>query len=388
MREYQIAVVLDAPLRVGSIKPKSDFLTTLSYIPGSVLRGTLAEWLKMNGKEEEIPSHVERMRFGNLFPAASEAHFALPFPITTLECKLKGGFAQEGGDGIRDSLLVALAYAELERFGARFPVPMVFRCVKCRGRMERVSGFCARTPGGWRKTGVSLGLQTKVALSRFRHAAQEGMLYRVFGIRPEEELQFLGRFWTEGDHELELLKEAVEQLGIGAMTTRGFGKVKLNAQPSGYPPLSERLRRFNEKLKEVWEDLADLARQVEKKSFPEKPQGTYFSIDLLSPGVFRDENGLPALVPHLELQGISAELVFHATQPAFVGGWSTAWGLPKPTSLAAAPGSVYVFRTDAPSEELLPLFEAMEDKGIGNRTPEGLGEVTVCHPLHEEVMPV
>ncbi|MEN3184537.1 MAG: CRISPR-associated RAMP protein Csx10 [Atribacterota bacterium] len=387
MKEYHIVVEPLTPLRIGGVKPRNDYLTTLHYIPGSVLRGTLAEWLKAKGKEHTILPKVQRMRFGNLFPAKTQAHFALPIPLTALECKLHGGFRGEGGHGIRDTLLTAVAYRELERLGARFPVPVVFRCSTCKGRMERVSGFCARTENGWRKSGVSLHLQTKVASSRIRRTAQEGMLYRVFGIRPEEGLVFSGRIWAEEDSDVELLKEAVATLGIGAMTTRGFGKVRCIEKSSPYPPLPERLRHFNETLRKVWKDLAELAAQV-SGSFPEEPRGTYFSVDLLSPGIFQDASGLPSLVPSLPVEGKRVELVFHATQPAFAGGWSTAWGLPKPTDLAAAPGSTYVFRTEVPLEELVPLLEGMENQGLGKRTPEGFGEITICHPLHEEVVPV
>lgn len=375
------------PLRVGGIKPRNDYLTTLNYIPGSVLRGTLAEWLKAKGRENTILSQVQRMRFGNLFPTDKEAHFALPIPLTALECKLHGGFGKEGGHGVRDSLLAAVAYRELEKLGAQFPVPLVFRCRTCCGRMERVSGFCTRGKDGWRRSGVSLHLQTKVALSRIRRTAQEGMLYRVLGIRPEKELVFSGRIWAEDDRDVALLKEAITTLGIGSMTTRGFGKVRCIEKPNPYPPLLERLRRFNETLRRVWKDLAELAAQV-SGSFPKEPQGVYFSVDLLSPGIFQDTSGLPSLVPSIHVEGKTMELVFHATQPAFAGGWSTAWGLPKPTDLAAAPGSTYVFRTDTPLEELVSFLEEVEKQGLGKRTPEGLGEIIICHPLHEEVVPV
>lgn len=388
MKVYHIAVEPLTLLRIGGIKPKNDYLTTLHYIPGSVLRGTLAEWLKVKGKENAILSQVQRMRFGNLFPTDREADFVLPIPLTALECKLHGGFKGEGGHGVRDSLLVAVAYRELERLGACFPIPLAFRCKTCGGRMERVSGFCARTANGWRKSGVSLHLQTKVALSRIRHTAQEGMLYRVFGIRPEEGLVFSGRIWAEEDSDVELLKEAVTTLGIGAMTTRGFGRVRCDEKPNLYPPLLERLCRFNEILRKIWRDLVKLAARV-SSSFPKEPQGTYFSVDLLSPGIFLDTHGLPSLVPSLPVEEKKkAELVFHATQPAFAGGWSTAWGLPKPTELAAAPGSTYVFRTEVSFEELASLLEEVENQGLGKRTPEGFGEIIVCHPLHEEVVPV
>lgn len=147
MREIFVALEPISPLRVGKVKPKSDYLDTLPYLHGSVLHGAIAEWMKVNGREGEIEQIVQGMRFGNLFPFPDEDVFAFPFPMTALECKTKGGFSSEDGHGIRDTLLIAIAYTELEKLGAKFPVPMVLRRRKCKGRMERVGGFYAHKEG-------------------------------------------------------------------------------------------------------------------------------------------------------------------------------------------------------------------------------------------------
>jgi CRISPR-associated protein Csx10 len=211
------------------------------------------------------------------------------------------------------------------------------------------------------------------------------MLYRVIAIRPQS--YFVGRLWIESDADLDLLKEAVRTLGVGALTTRGFGKAELHEVPSSLPSVRERIQHFNEKLQEVWRQLADLAKQVGFHA-PEKPEGIYFSVDLLSPAVLHDAQGIPTLRLQLNLNGQTLKPVFWATQPALVGGWSTAWGLPKPTALGAAMGSVYVFRTEKSLDEIAPPLEALEAQGVGDRTDEGLGEILVCHPFHLEVMAV
>ncbi len=399
MTEFWLELTPTEPLRVGEIKPTGQYLSTRSYVPGSVLRGALAEWFIAQGRDAQIVPVVQRVRFGNFFPTVSAGVLSLPFPMTALECKLKGGFRKvprerrkDAGHGIRDSLLIALAYAELERLGARFPVPMLLRCshadggTPCGGRMERVSGFYARLEEGWVKVNPSRGIQTKVALSRYRRAAQEGMLYHVLGLRPHG-LSFVGRIWAEDAAVIEELKEAASAIGIGALTTRGFGSARISEVEPVLPSLKERLQTFNERLREVWRSLADLARQVGAE-VPAEPQGLYFSVDLLVPALLRDRYGLPTLRLELELGGELLEPVWWATQPTFVGGWSTAWGLPKPTGLGAAQGSTYVFRTERSVEELVPLLESLEAQGVGERTDEGLGEIIVCHPFHMEVMPV
>ncbi|MCS6966767.1 MAG: CRISPR-associated RAMP protein Csx10 [Candidatus Kapabacteria bacterium] len=402
MKEYFVAVTPHGPLRMGDLKPRGDYFGTRSYIPGAVLRGALAEWLKAQGRESEIVSLVGRVRFGNLFPSEVEQAWGLPFPTTALECKLEGGFRstasdREGvsrpGHGIRDGLLLFVAYSELETLGAQFPVPLQLRCMAqrgeecCGGRMERVSGFYVRLPEGWRVREMERGLLTKVALSRYRRAAQEQMLYRVSALRPQG--CFVGRIWTDDDSVIDTLREAVEHIGVGALTTRGFGAARLReAKQVSLPSLAERLREFNEKLGEVWRDLADLARQV-GNAVPDEPSGTYFSVDLLAPAVLNDTQGLPTLKLCLRgPDGSWLEPIWWATQPTFVGGFSTAWGLPKPTALGSAPGSVYVFRSELPEAQLVSWLENLEAHGVGQRTDEGLGEILVCHPFHREVMPV
>ena len=137
--------------------------------------------------------------------------------------------------------------------------------------------------------------------------------------------------------------------------------------------------------------MVALAQQVgSSMALSPEPPGTYFSVDLLAPAILRDPHGLPTLKLGLNFNGRPREPVFWATQPTFVGGFSTAWGLPKPTYLAAATGSVYVFRVDKSPDDptLLSWLESLEAQGVGQRTDEGLGEILICHPFHKEVMPV
>ena len=56
--------------------------------------------------------------------------------------------------------------------------------------------------------------------------------------------------------------------------------------------------------------------------------------------------------------------------------------------LGVAAGSTYVYRVDGNPEDLVSWLENLEHQGVGLRTDEGLGEVLICHPFHEEVEPV
>lgn len=390
------------PLILGDVRADSQFLTTAQYIPGRVLRGAWAEWLLMEG-HPDILTAVEKVRIGNFFPAAEwrEVRYALPLPMSALTCKKQSGFVQEPhpdnrGHGVVDTLIPRLAYHLLEATGAEFSVPFTLICAQCGDRMEPMRGFYAVHRDGSVERYVQPHLryhaQTKVALSRQRRASVEQMLYTANALSPLVErpdakgettgLVFLGRVHGEAQ-DIEAFVDAVNHVAIGALHTRGYGRVKVEeATVGGMSSVKERVQRFNELLAQCWNDLKRLAANAE--SLPSTPEGIYFSVDLLAPGVFRRQ-GLPSLTPTVHVNGQVLEPVWWMTRPDLASGWSTAWGLPKPTHLAARMGSSYVFRWEGDLEALIPALEQLEAQGVGERCDEGFGECLVCHPFHQEV---
>ena len=392
----------EEPLILGDVRADSQFLTTVQYIPGRVLRGAWAEWLLMEG-HPDILAAVERVRIGNFFPATEwrEVRYALPLPMSALTCKQKGGFQGEPhpdhrGHGVVDTLIPHLAYHLLEAAGAELAAPFTVTCAQCGDRMEPTGGFYAVYRDGpterYVQTRLRYHAQTKVALSRQRRAAVEQMLYTANALspctgRPDAKgettgLVFLGRVHGEVQ-DIEPFVEAINHVAVGALHTRGYGRVRVEeATVEGMSDVKERVQRFNELLTQCWDDLKRLAANAE--SLPNAPEGIYFSVDLLAPGVFR-RHGLPSLTPTLHINGQALEPVWWMTRPALASGWSTAWGLPKSTHLAARMGSMYVFCWEGDLEALIPALERLEVQGIGERCDEGFGECLICHPFHQEV---
>ncbi len=402
MKPVWLKICPEEPLVLGSLRPDAQFLASRTYIPGRLLRGAWAEWLQMQGVKN-ILGHVQRLRIGNFFPAVEEGEllYALPFPLTAMTCKHHPGFWSEflkkhQGHGIVDTLIPHLAYHLLEQAGARMRAPFALTCAQCNGRMEPEEGFYGVYQYG-RKIGFvqfrpRFHAQTKVALSRFRRASHFQMLYTVNALAPQapavmskdgnKPVVFLGRAY--GDPQaVEELRQALSHVAIGALHTRGYGRVKVEATTlPGWPGLKERVKTFNRLLVALWQDLKRLA--ANGGELPDQPDGLYFSVDLLAPGVFVN-NGLPELVPELHINGKTLRPVWWATRPEMASGWSTAWGLPKPTNLAARMGSVYIYRWDGSLDELFPALQTLEAEGLGLRRDEGFGEVLVCHPFHQEV---
>ncbi|MGC8838607.1 MAG: type III-D CRISPR-associated RAMP protein Csx10 [Anaerolineae bacterium] len=393
------------PLILGEVRAGAQFLTGNLYLPGRVLRGAWAEWLARKGlNDTQILERVAQVRIGNFFPSVEwrQVRYTLPLPMSAMSCKQKSGFASEPlpdrrGHGVVDTLLPHLVYHLLVEHGARFPVPFSLVCPRCGDRTEGFRGFYTVYRDGDADRHVLFRPrfhgQTKVALSRHRRASVEGMLYTASALSPEaakpdtnretSTLVFLGQVHPSESEALASLKEALQKTALGALHTRGYGCIELKDADVDLPPLKERLESFNRTLKQLWQDIRRLA--INEQDLPSEPEGTFFSVDLLAPGVFRRQ-GVPTLVPTLVIQSQPFEPVFWMTRPDMASGWSTAWGLPKPTNLAARMGSVYVFCWKGRPDVLVPFL--MEFQGIGERTDESFGECLICHPFHMEVEPV
>jgi len=222
--EIFLCLTPKSPIYLGEIKPNISFLSSRNYIHGGLLLGALGEYLVRSKREKEIKEIISKTRFGNFFPSRGETLWALPFPATSLECKREPGFKPKG-HGIFDSLLISLAYAELQlqKAEAKFPVPVDFKCrhsakdSDCEGRMARASGFFIKETN-YEKVTTAKTSQTKVAINRRRNTAEKEMLFSVTALKPKG--VFVGRVWAENG-EVGLIKEALEAIGIGGLTGRG-----------------------------------------------------------------------------------------------------------------------------------------------------------------------
>src|SRR5690606_10078965 len=142
-----LKITAKEPLLLGGIKTGTAFLSSLTYIPGRVLRGAWVDQLIASGQEREITTTVEQVHIGNFFPAVEwrPVRYAAPQPLSAFTCKREAGLRSEPhprrrGHGVVDLLLPRLAYRLLEQAGARFRAPFAANCAKCCDRLETASG--------------------------------------------------------------------------------------------------------------------------------------------------------------------------------------------------------------------------------------------------------
>lgn len=245
MSEWQaipFMVIARSPLAIGERKPGGQFRESWPYIPGSLVRGAVAEILlreakadhDCDGYHQDNPEQRESCLFyrtllgrapalfGNAYPAPYDGEYHAPddgmpqvIPATAVTCKDRSGFKRYSRSGCRladepephgvfDTLIDRLCCEELKPTGMLYH-PSCPRYdpanPQCSGRVDKFTGFYVirRSGGGsipfyqwltqkcqpegafkFEKTSVPQRILTRVALNRRRGVAEEGLLYSPF----------------------------------------------------------------------------------------------------------------------------------------------------------------------------------------------------------------
>lgn len=399
-----VTVHLKSSLHLGqSPQGAGEYLFTQRYIPGATLRGALAEVLARDCTREkctpdECPPETREkclfyrlmgepghLRFEPAYPVV--AGYSFPFPLTARTCKLKDGFPEkitlterEKHHGVFDTLAAQFIFEQMLDEGKLVPFIYRPRCPRCGGAVVEATGcygWSGHNPLPVRKAGIVR--TTHTAINRARGVAEDGMLYTIEAI--QEGTTFRGTLWVrcESNGEVETALAGMTRLGRGA--SRGRGRVEVTPCPTPQLLLlKERIQALTECIEEerkFYYTVAGLDCQ---------PEGAhYFTLDLLSPAILGDGVTADLRLPPERL-GLSreVELVRRWVTPEHVGGWWTVAGLPHPTALAAAAGSVYLYRagSEVNLDTLVARLGEIQAKGIGRERERGYGAVLPCAPFH------
>ena len=388
-------IKIESPLHVGQAPlGVGEYMFTQRHIPGSVLRGALAEvFIEQYGLEPGTGSEFNRLfegaealRFEPAYPATALG-WGYPFPLTARQCKAQGGFPKletpqaerERYHGAFDILVSQFVFEERLASG---PVPFVEKplCPHCWGGVEPAHGVYtwngdAGQPGV--ASDVHMVRHTHTAINRARGVAEDGMLFTIETLEPGTLLR--GRVWVESD-QAERVRgalSAIKRLGRGV--TRGRGRVALDPLPQ--PSDDDTLARI-EALNELVQQERAMYAALAGESAP-PPDGVYFALDLLSPAVFGD--GVTATLEPDDLNlSVEADLVRRFVASEIVGGWWSAARLLHPTALAAQAGSVFLYKapSDADLKALSRELEDLQAEGVGRLRERGYGAVLPCSPFH------
>ncbi len=410
MQQIDIYLEAESPLLIGSGLPIGNVQSSRSYVPGSVWRGTIAgivlEGLGLrqhNGRPVDdtlldpaftrLFQGKDAASFGFLYPVRKHLEqlrgtTTLPIPLTARTCKLNSGFKPKGHgvyDGVMSRLREAAASEELYSRG-------LSKCPVCEGRIVRLRGVAARRQTQYKQEYKQMTVGTRsfvrVGLNRYTETAQEKVLYVLDALVPSPEpLTFAGT-WYGSEQQANDLRHLLKKyllpaslggyhLRIGTARARGMGQVRLRlATGRPWTSLEERLDKFQRHISST---------QLEH---------LYAVLTLRSPLQLLDEQGLPTTrITSETLRAYHAEVptsleVLHeysVVEQEIWSGWSAAWGLPKPVTPALAAGGVLVLRVPVQErDQLLAWLSTLEREGVGERRPEGWGDLLVCDPFHIE----
>lgn len=422
MKHYSIVLDVVSPLAIR-VDHAADGASSVKYIPGSALAGSLGTLHRLYYPERETQFEdlflKGKVSYPNLYPSvfktSAEGRGAIqldrhlpiyPLPKTAQTCKRHPGFSnKKDAHGIRDTLIdhALFQLAQEQRRDGKALYEMIKRhktCTHlassraCEEAMDHADGYYRRDSAGGMtqvETADYLRLQTRTGINRQTGTVQDRILYNreVY----EEGMQFWGEIALEDDEalceELETFVREVRQdevMHIGTGRSRGMGKVLPEMQLSKmsvFDTFQKRLKEFNKRLHDEAEKqkLASVHQQY-----------SYFAVTLHAPLILTDEllryRGTIDSEVLQELAGIAIprlELIYQAASVRRLTGWQELWGLPRINEYAIESGSVFLFRCQEPSQEVLRALYEMEERSIGKRRAEGFGRICISDQFHREV---
>ncbi|PZO35015.1 MAG: CRISPR-associated RAMP protein Csx10 [Shackletoniella antarctica] len=395
MKEIQLTIKALSPLAIGRQKPGGSISEAQEYIPGSVIRGAVAsQMLRQSPQSGDQPGGDFQALFvdegaavfSNAYPTGAGVRSQVP-PATAVSSKTFPGFKGEKPDngGVFDTLIDSFC---AEGHGHLYDP----NCPKDGGRLEPFGGFYSLEGNQYRSHSVATRLLTKVGINRRRATAQEQVLYSVQVInetqkKGREDTLFSGTIRLENAELAQVLAEYLtsSRLRLGGSTSRGLGKVKIQAEVSDYQSETERrVNAFNQVLRDRWQTWGNL---FDSPQSPLPETCKFFTLDLQSEAILSEQWRRTTVISPAMLRQMAGvddpDLALQATYSSYDyrSGWNAAWGLMKDVELVTTKGAVYLFSTPN-LEAWLPALAALERRGVGERTPEGFGQVQVCSEFH------
>lgn len=402
MEAIQLTLMAQSPLAIGRQKPGGSISEAQDYIPGSVIRGALADL--MLSQTQHRPAEALEGDLAALFTAARPAVFTHAYPgsgskvlpATAFSSKNNPGFRSEAGKtGVFDTLLDRFCS---QRLGIPFDPT---EPDGSGGRVEPFGGFYSQQESDlgprYERAAVSKRLLTRVGINRRRATAADQILYSLEVMnegkaRPNGHLErslFSGYIYLRDPELAETLTRYLNAhahlLRLGGGVSRGLGRVNVTARrlAAPRPSLAQRVEAFNQKLRQRWQQWQVFGDPWQ----PLPPERQYFSIGLQSGAILKERwQRTTVLTPQMlqeeancEDGSLALELAFSSY--AYVSGWNAAWGLFKDVELVTTQGSVFLLSTTQ-LERWIPILAEMEYWGIGERTAEGFGQIEVCSPFH------
>ncbi|MCD8487749.1 MAG: CRISPR-associated RAMP protein Csx10 [Desertifilum sp.] len=403
MKQIDLTITAQAPLAIGGRKPGSSVSEAENYIPGTVIRGAIASKilsqasllnhdLSENGGDfQALFLNEQAAIFQNAYPAIYKIGETAQvtsdpikvLPATAVSSKTDPGF-QPQGHGVFDTLI--------DRFCAdAYSHPYDPSCPEDQGRVEPIGGFYSQNSRNYYSHTVDKRLLTRVGINRRRATAEEQVLYSIEVLNEtqgsnHQPTVYHSSIIVQDDSLAEQLAQFINAhpIRLGGSASRGLGKVEIEADALDFSSnVEDRIEKFNKAIEKRWKLWGMFGDP--KGDFLEGK--TFFSLDLQSEAILTEQWQRTTVISPEMLRDfaniVDDSLTLHITYSSYDyrSGWNTAWGLMKDVDLVTNTGGVYLFSTQNP-ELWYEALEKLEQKGVGDRTSEGFGQIRVCDEFH------
>lgn len=342
----RIVVHLEEPLHCGAVVDDGNLRETLDFIPGSALRGALVAAARDEGLDPS-PLWATDVHVSDLLPGSDSK----PHPRTWVEPKDKS--VPPADECLEDAIR-----RELARLGLGAPEPSAARAP--------VPGFTGR--GRVRTRWV-----TRLARDPATRSAAPGQLHAREQILPDD-TRFWGTMVGMTGAALELVAKLQKHgvpLYVGALRTRGLGRVRVEVSPWQDQTLEGRIRRFSARSSSV---LAGFESVI-----PWDPVALVQVVARTPIAVSGEDVGqqvATALFPGVEAKVRGSWLRYTPR-----GGWDGRKGAPWLRQVVDR-GATWLIEVPGGALAHLPALRRAQTVGIGELTEHGLGRIAVC-PMWE-----
>ncbi|MEB3148180.1 MAG: CRISPR-associated RAMP protein Csx10 [Sphaerospermopsis sp.] len=404
MKKIELEIKALSPLAIGQKKPGGNISEVETFIPGSVIRGAVAnQILKQSNQEITDGDDFHQLFlsenpaiFQNAYPGHGKIKSEVRvIPATALSSKIKPGFKISKGDGVFDTLIdrfCAENYGQVYDFNS----PVQPQNNELEGdRVDNFTGFYSQNISNYEKKAANSRLLTRVGINRRRATSEESVLYSIQVLNESKQHQkeaviYKSAILVPDDLAASLqtfIDNHQDNFRLGGASSRGLGKVKITAEkPIDIKTnLGDRLNQFNVKLRKRWQEWSDIFGIISE--IPNKR--IYFTIDLQADAILTENWQYTTVISEAMLKEFTgledSSLKLHTVYSSYDyrSGWNAAWGLMKDIELVTNRGGVYLFSVDKEKEKIwIDKLQELEIKGVGERTSEGFGQVQICNEFH------
>ncbi|WP_437743775.1 RAMP superfamily CRISPR-associated protein [Sorangium sp. So ce1504] len=364
MIPLSLTATLRSPVHLGAKSTAGNFLTGLDYLPGRSLLGAVAwAWIDAGG-DPGSPEFAHRfvsgaVSWGDLHPVPVKEETGaavdgepLVVPRTLKICKLL-----RLGHGLVDVLITT---------------PPPDACPACGVGLDRLDGVLASDQDGrWLSPALHRRHRAHVAIAFATGTARSGDLYSREVL--EEGQVFRGQIHCADERTAQAILDELPRLrlAVGGARSRGFGQIDVQVTRAMSPTL-EGLRQQSERVAQSPVDV------------------WYFTLTAASPWCVRETDGAHArsltplrLAQALGVDASNALIVRGDARSENRSGWDGAAGLPTEVRHVIVAGSTFLCAVRGlDGSTLRDRLLRLIGRGIGEHRAEGLGRVTVNHPLH------